>query len=102
MVCPSSVCPSSISAFDQLNLHSLQSDLFFSSIIYLWWGTDGKGFSWKSNETLAARATQGPKDFQWEHNAFSFDRIFLKVADDVDMDKISDKFEKLTRSDHSS
>ena len=28
-----------------------------------------------------------------------FDQLFLKLADKVDMDEISDKFEKLARSD---
>ena len=37
----------------------------------------------------------GAIDLQWEnacyvHNSFSFDRIFLKLADKEDMDEISD------------
>ena len=41
---------------------------------------------------------QGSIDLQWEnvclhHNSFSFDRMFLKLADKMDMDEISDKIE---------
>ena len=41
---------------------------------------------------------QGSIDLQWEnachyHNCFSFGWMFLKLADKVNMDKISDKFE---------
>ena len=39
---------------------------------------------------------QGPIDLQWEnfyhdHNSFSFDRMFLKFAEKLDMDEISNK-----------
>ena len=34
------------------------------------------------------------------HNLFSFDQIFLKLADKVDIDGISDELKKLARSDH--
>ena len=41
---------------------------------------------------------QGSIDLQWEnvchhHNSFSFNQMFLKLADKVDMDEISIKFE---------
>ena len=44
-------------------------------------------------------APQDPMDLQLEnsclhHNSFGFNRIFLKLADKVDMDKILNEFEK--------
>ena len=41
---------------------------------------------------------QGSIDLQWKnachhHNSFSFDQMFLKLADKVDMDEILNKFE---------
>ena len=90
----------SIHTSDQLYLHSLQADLnHFSSIACLWWGMDDISFSWKSNENFGCYGI----DLLWEnacnhHKSFSYDRMFLKLADlkladKVDMDKISNKFE---------
>ena len=40
-----------------------------------------------------------PKTYDWKnvchhHSSFSFDLMFLKLSDKVDMDEISEKFEK--------
>ena len=47
---------------------------------------------------------QCPIDLHWEnvchHNSFSFDRMFLTLADKMDMDKILVKLKILARLDH--
>ena len=80
---PSVVCLSSVSTFDQLHFHSLQSDLNpFSS----------NSISWKSNKKLVALATRDPIDLQRENAchqqyALSFNLIALSqfIKDFSDM-----------------
>ena len=48
-------------------------------------------------KTLMLWPPQDSIDLQWEnachqHNSFNFDRIFLKLADKMDVDEISDGF----------
>ena len=90
-----------INAFDKLYLLSPQADLnHFSSIACHWWGINDISFSWKSNKSFACYGNnQVPQTYNKKMlviivHPFSFDQMFLELADKVDMDEISNKFEK--------